>query len=470
MSISLARQTAYHILRRVDAGKAFAVDLLHGDEVARLSEADRHLATELVMGVLRWRGDLDFEIERLSGKPLTRFDPEIVAILRMGLYQIRCLSRIPKRAAVNESVELAKAARKRSAAGLVNAVLRKGHPLDAFMGSGGTDLVSTGRGERRSPSAEPCSTPPGEASLQAACRAMPRWLLDRWTAHFGAEAAGQLAWASVQVPPTTLRIVAAATREDVQSALEAEGVKTAPAPYASRALVVESGDVVGSSAYLRGWVAIQDEASELVGELVRPAPSDRVLDLCAAPGSKTSQLAECLGSGGLLVACDSSARRLATMVRLAGRQFTAKSTPNLVRLDACQPLPFGATFNRVLVDAPCSGTGTLARNPEIKWRLQPDDLLRLAATQVAIVANALGALAPSGRLVYATCSLEPEENEGVVERVLGQTPGFRRLGWHELTDEFPPLTSLFDSQAYFRTRPGPHRMDGFFAAVIVRQV
>ncbi len=440
--VSPARAAAYHILLSVDSGKSFAIDLLQADAVARLSELDRHLTMELVMGVLRWRGDLDREIERLSGKALSRFDAELVAILRLGIYQIRHLTKIPKWAAVNESVELTRLARKRSAAGLVNAVLRKSGPL-----------VDPGLDGAR---------------LAAVRRSVPSWLLDRWSAHFGAEAAGRLAQASVETPATTLRIVGGSTRDEVQTALGAEGITSAPMAYAERALAVESGDVTASAAYRQGLIRIQDQASQLVGDLVRSAAGDRVLDLCAAPGGKASQFAERLGSGGLLVAGDLSARRLATISGLlSGKSRVACCPPNLVRLDARRPLPFAAVFDRVLVDAPCSGTGTLARNPEIKWRLQLDDIPRLAETQVAILANALDALAPGGRLVYATCSLEPEENEGVVEEVLAQSPRWRLMNREELMREFPRLEPLFDSHGYFRTRPDRDRMDGFFAAVLV---
>ncbi len=440
--VSPARGAAYHILLRVDSGKSFAIELLQRDAVAKLSDVDRHLATELVMGVLRWRGDLDGEIELLSGKVLSRFDTEVMTILRLGIYQIRHLTRIPKWAAVNESVELAKLARKRSAAGLVNAVLRKCEPLDESGQSG--------------------------ARVAAACRSVPRWLLDRWSAHFGSERAKELARASVATPATTLRIAGEFSRDEVQAALEAEGIRSLPAEYTERALTVKSGDVTGSAAYRRGLIRIQDEASQLVGELVRPAAGDRVLDLCAAPGGKTAQLAERLGSGGVLAAGDLSARRLATMARLlSGKSAAPCRSPNLVRLDARRPLPFTAAFERILVDAPCSGTGTLARNPEVKWRLQPDDLARLAETQAAILTNALGALAPGGRLVYATCSLEREENEGVVESVLAQMRGWRQMNREELVREFPRLDLLFDSRGYFRTWPDRDGMDGFFAAAIV---
>jgi 16S rRNA (cytosine967-C5)-methyltransferase len=215
-------------------------------------------------------------------------------------------------------------------------------------------------------------------------------------------------------------------------------------------------------------VVIQDEASQLVAELVSPVPGQKVLDLCAAPGMKAGQLAPMLGAG-TLVACDRSAARLRTLAKLLPQWVPAAVRLSMVRLDAAHPLPFGVKFDRILLDAPCSGTGTLGRNPEIKWRIDPKDITRLADMQAMMLRNALPALAEGGRLVYATCSLEPEENAGVVEKILAELPAFRILTSHELTLRHPGLSPLFDSQGYFCTRPDEHSMDGFNAAVIARK-
>jgi 16S rRNA (cytosine967-C5)-methyltransferase len=213
---------------------------------------------------------------------------------------------------------------------------------------------------------------------------------------------------------------------------------------------------------------IQDEASQLVAELVSPEPGQRVLDLCAAPGMKAGQLAQALGAG-TLVACDRSAARLRTLARLLPRCVPEAVRLSMVRLDAAEPLPFGEKFDRILLDAPCSGTGTLARNPEIKWRLSLQDITRLAVLQATMLRNALPTLAAGGQLVYATCSLEPEENEGVVEKVLKEQTAFRAHSSDELAVKHPNLIPLFNSQGYFRTRPHQHPMDGFSAVVIVRK-
>lgn len=456
MAASPARKFAYEVLLRADAGRTFAVDLLQAPAFSALKDSDQRLAMEIVMGVLRWRGELDFQIEHLSGKKPVKFDREVLTVLRMGIYQIRLLERVPKHATVNDAVELTKFAHKRSAAGLVNAVLRKCDPPQERIG---------GRFERL--------TPAGRETVR---RTLPAWLLQRWklitatTLESGNEGALRLAYASLVTPPTTLRVVdAGAKLEEVRRELAAEGVSTSRCVYAEqRALHVEDGRVQNTAAYRESRVVIQDEASQLVAELVAPERGQRVLDLCAAPGMKTSQLAQMLGAGKL-VACDSSAPRLRTMARSLPRWVPTGVRLLAVRIDATSEPPFGAGFDRILLDAPCSGTGTLARNPEIKWRLRPEDITRLAASQAAMLRNALPLLAESGRLIYATCSLEPEENERVVESILNDLPGFRLLSSHELALEHPRLIPLFDSRGYFRTRPDEHVMDGFNAAIIVRR-
>jgi 16S rRNA (cytosine967-C5)-methyltransferase len=372
----------------------------------------------------------------------------------MGAYQIRFLERVPKRAVVDDAVELTKAARKRSAGGLVNAVLRKCDP--PRHGAMGGDLESL-----------------TVESRESVRRAFPAWLLKRWEGNageFGEEEALRLASASLKTPRTTLRVVdASANMQELQQELQAEGVVTTPCQYAgTHGLSVESGQVQNTNAYREGRVVIQDEASQLVAGLVQPGPGQRVLDLCAAPGMKAGQLAQMLGAGTLVV-CDRSSARLRTMAKLLPQWVPATVRVSTVRLDAAQELPFGAKFDRILLDAPCSGTGTMARNPEIKWRLLPADITRLAQLQAMMLRKALPALADGGHLVYATCSLEPEENAGVVEKVLSEEPGFRLLTASELALQHPRLIPLFDSQGYFRTRPDQHAMDGFNAAVIVRK-
>jgi 16S rRNA (cytosine967-C5)-methyltransferase len=447
--ISPARKIAFEILLQVDAGQAFASDLLQSGQVSALSERDRGLATEIVMGVLRWWGEMDYRLQQLSGRSVESLDREVSTALRMGIYQIAFLEKIPKSAAVNESVELTKLSRKRSAAGLVNAVLRKCAPENVLQ------QLSA-------------ALPDATELLAGVRRSVPAWLLERWEKSFGTEAANRLAWAATQVPPTTLRICSATPEPDeIIRRLAEKGSRVRQGKYTSKALIAEAGEGAISRLADELGLAIQDEASQLVAELVGVRPGERVLDLCAAPGMKTSLLADAVGDG-LLVACDASARRLQTLQKLLPRLTANASAVRVVRLDATQPLPFRQHFDRILVDAPCSGTGTLNRNPEIKGRLTKDDLDRLPMIQSKILSNALSALAPGGRLVYATCSLEPEENEQVVESVLAATAGCRLLSRQELADALPKISLLIDARGFFHTRPDLDSMDGFFAAVITR--
>ena len=350
---SAARTVAFDILRKVEAG-GYASDLLLD---APLDPRDAGLASQIVFGVLRFRAQLDFLIEHYSGRT-RRLDPEVRAALRMAIYQLRYLERVPPHAAVAESVELVKRARKTSAAGFVNAVLRKV--------------------DRR-----PLTWPTREVELSC-----PEWLLARWDSFYGAAAAVAIARAALREPETYLRIGAAGTR-------------------------------------------VQDIGSQSIVPLLQLQAGQRLLDLCAAPGNKTAQALE---SGVQVVACDRYFRRLRPMAGLGA---------DLVLLDGTCPLPFSRPFDRILVDAPCSGTGTLGRNPEIKWRLSPQDLPNFQHRQIALLAQARTLLAPGGLLVYSTCSLEQDENEAMVERA---APGVVAETLHRL--------------------PGRDEGDGFFAAVI----
>lgn len=441
MPISPARKAAFHILQRVEAGHGFAVELLQSRVISLLGDADRRLVTELVMGVLRWRGDLDFQIESLSAKPLSYFDSEVVVILRLGLYQLCHLENVPAHAAVHEAVEMAKVMRKRSAAGLVNAVLRKC---------------------RRAPFKNAADG----GYLESARRSIPGWICERWRQNFGDDAADSIILASQAIPRTCLCTMGSVfSREALQQELRQDGVKTEQGRTARRALWVTSGNVISTAAWREGRIVIQDEASQRVAELVSPMQGQRVLDLCAAPGIKAEQIADDMRTG-TYVACDRSPRRLRTLEKIVRAHWPAGVRQYLVLADAAKPLPIAAPFDRVLVDAPCSGTGTLSRNPEIKWRLRHEDISRLANQQRLILQNGLRALARGGRLVYSTCSLEPEENEQVVAEALRACHGYRQLPRGELG--ISAADDLFDDQGAFRTRPGMQHLDGFFATVFVR--
>jgi 16S rRNA (cytosine967-C5)-methyltransferase len=373
--ISPARLRAFRILDRVEDG-GYASDSLLAQS-ADLDSRDAGLAFEIVFGCLRRQAQLDFLIDSQSGG--RKLDRSVRMALRMGVYQLRHLDRVPAHAAVSESVELVRRARKASAAGFANAVLRR-----------------VPRGNVQWPSRE-------------VALSMPGWLLSAWDAQFGREIADRIASAFLLPPETWVRN-----------------------PPADRMdLVLEPSDVPGAWRVISGetrGLRIQDIGSQSIVPLLDLRSGLTFLDLCAAPGNKTAQALE---SGVAGIACDVHLHRLRNVTGCAR-----------VALDATAPLPFRGTFDRILIDAPCSGTGTLGRNPEIRWRLRPEDIEELHQKQTDLLRRGLEHLTPGGRLVYSTCSLERRENEDVVARVGAQVMEMRR-----------------------RT-PGIDRGEGFFAAVL----
>jgi len=458
--ISPARAAAFDALLRVERDAAFATDALDSCLArAGAKRADAALATELVLGVLRWRRLLDFLLERFAGRPAPSLDLEVLLALRLGLYQLRYLSRVPASAAVNESVELVKRARKSSAAGLVNAALRRA-ARDPALRKSGEELAPAGD---------------SPAERMALAHSHPTWLVERWLARFGEVETRALLEANNRAPRMTAAILDPSAKKETAAALAALGLDPSPSRWLASAVELRSTPSGGprragaprANAGGQWWV--QDEASQMIAFLLGVEPGHRVLDLCAAPGGKTLRLIQQRGPGpGAVVACDLHLHRLRQMREfLAGLGARAE---HYVALDGTAPLPFGIPFDRILVDAPCSGTGTLARHPEIRWRLERSDLAALAEKQKRLVSQALAQLSPGGRLVYSTCSLEPEENEEVVAAALAAHPGTRiisgqaALAAHLLRSEISG--ALFEARGVFRTLPGVHGTDGFFAALL----
>jgi 16S rRNA (cytosine967-C5)-methyltransferase len=453
--ISPARKIAYEALRRVEAEGAYASDVLHAELDTHVKAEDAALATELVMGVLRWRKLLDFLLERQLKKPVAKLDLPVALALRIGLYQLRFLERIPARAAVNESVELVKSARKTSAATLVNAVLRR--------------AVNEARVPATSFIAHDAPIPEHLAILHS----HPAWMVERWLTRLGEQQTIVLLEANNRAPRLTCTLHDVQQREQIFAALQHSGLRIEPGTILQAAFAVSGGSPARTESFRRGAISIQDEASQTIPLLLDVQASERVLDLCAAPGGKTPPLVRAAGPTGMVVAADRHAHRLRAMRDQFKRLGLAQV--RFVELDAASPLPFGACFQRMLVDAPCSGSGTLARHPEIRWRLRPEQLAEFHALQTRLLKSALERLAPGGRLVYSTCSMEPEENEQVVAAALRGVSGFQQnvagAVAHGLKDKLVPgckAERLFDRDGYFRTTPGQFETDGFFAAIISR--
>ncbi len=474
-AISAARHAAFNILLAVERGHSHSDDLLRGKAVNSLSEPDRNLATALVLGVLRWQIRLDTQVQPLLSRPNAKLDAEILIALRMGAFQILQMDRIPARAAIDESVELAKQAGHRFASAMVNAVLRK---LAASPQSAAARL--------------------DEESLSRDCEAHPAWMVERWINHYGLQAAQNICRHGQSQPMLTVRIVepdahkrALAKDHGFPSILpkEAEwmghasvleelakaGVDFEPGELLNAACTVLSGDVASTDAFREGRVRFQDEGSQLVAELAGMKPKVKsILDACAAPGGKTLILAE-RNPQARIVACESSAPRLEQMrMRLAflGERIEC-------RLADATALSDEAVYDLVLADVPCSGTGTLGRNPEIRHRLGLEDLRRQAERQRAILSAALRAVRPGGSVVYSTCSLEPEENEQVVTAVLATTPSARLVSLEARIGELladgiltpsgaERLRASLTPEGALRLLPGVFHTDGFFIALIER--
>ena len=422
--VSPARWAAFEVLQKVEAG-VFSSVLLAADD-HRLEPNDRGLCHELVLGVLRWQFNLDKVIEHYSNRKIKSLDPAVVIALRLGLYQLRFLTRIPASAAVNESVKLVEAVRLSSARAFINAILRRAG---------------------REPDYDPAAALTDPVEKIAVATSHPAWLIQRWANSFGLEETEKFARANNEIPAVAFRVVKSkADESDILAKLRTAGLMVEPSAVAKNAWRTSSGSPLLRALADTGQIYLQDEASQLVAETVAALGGQRVLDLCSAPGGKTTLIAE--KTDALVVSGDLSVRRLETVIKLVAGQQLERVSPML--LDASRSLPFQpGSFDTVLVDAPCSGTGTLRHNPEIRWRITADDMTGLALQQVQFLTNAAKLVKPGGHLVYSTCSVETEENEDVARRFLETTEKCRQSG---------------------TVRTWPHRdgTDGFFMTVFDR--
>ncbi len=438
-SVSPARKAAFAILRRVEEG-AFASVLL-ASSVEELRAEDRNLCYEIVMGVLRWQQWLDALIEYYARRSPQSLDEPVRLALRIGLYQLRFLSRIPASAAVNESVNIVRQARVRSADSFVNAVLRRA---------------------TREPDYDPSKNISDPVERIAVETSHPAWLIRRWADSFGIEETEAFARANNDTPPVALRIVTQrAQGRDVLEELRKAAARLEPSKIAPGAWRVQDEGSSLRRLAGEGLIYTQDEASQLVAHVLGARPGERVLDVCAAPGSKTTHTAALTGDTALVVAGDLHQHRLRVVRELCERHGLGHV--RAVVLDATKDLPFvDGSFDRVLVDAPCTGTGTLRRNPEIRWRISASDVADLSERQRRILFNASRIVRPGGRLVYSTCSVEVEENEDVRAAFLGKDATF--------TPASPPVPAPLQTISG-AARTWPHRdgADGFFIAAFERR-
>ncbi len=448
--IAPARRAAFDLLCELRLRPAtHSDDLLCSKRVSLLSSADRNLATALVMGTLRWQLVLD---ERIGGF-LTQANPlaePVEVALELGALQLLLFDRIPPHAAIFESVELVKESGNPHVAGMVNAVLRKL-----------VDAPKLGAAPLRFRFPEDI----------ARVYAHPAWMVARWVDAYGMQAASAICRFDQYPPPATIRLI----QPNAEAALVEEGIRLEPATFLERARRVVQGDISATRAFAQGLVRIQDEGSQLIAELAGQGAA--ILDCCAAPGGKTAILAERNPQASIL-ACDIRPNRLQSMRKLlSGQRGAERISYRAVDLTTAE---FDRQFDLVLCDAPCSGTGTLARNPEIRHRLDLEDLGRQQARQVRLLTSAMKSVAEGGRLVYSTCSLEPEENERVVARALELCGGFRLRSWADPMGELERQGILLPGSTesllrtgskgeFLRTIPGLQPFDGFFAALLTRE-
>jgi 16S rRNA (cytosine967-C5)-methyltransferase len=445
--MSPVRQAAVRALVAVEGRRVALPDAVDRERRGLTDPRDRALLLELAAGTLRWRNAIDFELAAASHRSLDELAPPVRAILRLGVFQLRHLDRVPDHAVIHEAVDSARAAGHPRAAGFVNAVLRS--------------LARTAGRPRLPARTDAGAARDAQLDYLSITLSHPRWLAARWLDRYGFESAEAWCRFNNEPPDVTVRL---AGRVDPALMAEAESTLT-PARHVAGAYIAGAGGLGRLSPALRDRLVIQDEGSQVIAHATPLGPGAHVLDLCAAPGNKTAILAERLGGEGLLVACDLRPRRLAVLARTLS---AAGARASLVRLDATGPLPFVAAFDTVLLDAPCSGLGTLRRDPDLKWSRTPAELPAFATRQAAMIRQAAGVVRPGGRLVYATCSSEPEENAGAVDTFLASRPDFE-AGPLEPDAAVRDFDELLDPRGRLCTLPHRHRMDAFFAAVLVRR-
>lgn len=446
------RAAAAQVLLAIDRGETTL-----GAEVERwrseVPERDRALFLELTTGALRWRNELDAVIAAASRRAAREIEPTALTVLRLAAYQLRHLDRIPEHAVVHESVDTIRQLEQPKAAGFVNAVLRT--------------MI------RRGPAISLPKRPASDATLDAQVRYLsitlshPAWLVRRWIARVGFDATES--WCRFNNSPPQMTIRAAGRREAdaLLAALVAASIPAEAAPYVDDAIRLPPGTLGRIPAALRESFVVQDEGAQLVARLANARPGERVLDACASPGGKSLVMAAGLKrteiAGSLLVAADFRETRVATLARTV-RALAPEVA--IVRLDARAPLPFGAVFDCVLLDAPCSGLGTVRRDPDVKWTRTAADLPRFAADQLAMLRACAAVVKPGGRIVYATCSSEPEENAGVVDTFLAGAPEFMPAPPDAAS---PVAAALRNAAGALETRPVEHGLDAYFGAVLARR-
>jgi 16S rRNA (cytosine967-C5)-methyltransferase len=421
-----ARSLALQVLLQCREQDAFIQEILDRQlSRTELSPADRRLTTQLAYGVLRRRGTLDALLRPLIKREPHQVEPWLWDALRLGAFQLALLTHIPPHAALNETVELAAQYRRPGAKGFLNGVLRSllGLLTDERADAPAADALPLEGGSFRR-LARPVLPAPGAHPVEylSAAFALPRWLDQRWLDRYGWDESVRLGFWFAGPAPLWLRCnPLRTTRAAFLTALAEAGIRAEPGEMPQAVRLLDHAAVRQLPGYEQGWFAVQDESAMRVTAALAPEPGSLVLDLCAAPGGKTTHLAELMRNEGQIVACDVDDERLRTVAELSARLGSTIIETVRLRPGLNEDPPAGP-FDTILVDVPCSNTGVLGRRPEVRWRLRPDDLRHLVPLQTRLLLLAAERVRPGGAIVYSTCSIEPEENRPVVDAVLQAMP------------------------------------------------
>ena len=446
--ISQARKAAFKVLLKFEKGeiKFLKESLNQYIEDHKMQKNDLALATDIVYGVMRWRGLLDFKISKFSNKKISSIDKEVLIILRISVYQLLFLNKIPPRAVVDEGAKLAYYFRKRSAADFINGILRE------FL--------------RRRDELDKASSHEEDIDALSNLYSHPKWMFERWMSRFGLKGVKRLCKFNNEIPPNAIRVnTIKITRSQLAELFKEQKIECEFSKYCEDGLIVPSlQGITQNPLFKKGYFYIQDEGSMLVSRILKPEPGENILDLCSAPGGKTTHIAQIIGNKGLIIAIDNNFRRLLMIKENCSRMgFSAvkitcgdgRECGSLIKMN----------FDKVLVDAPCSGTGILRRNPEIKWARSYNDIVDLKKLQKEILNNACYCVKPDGVLVYSTCSIELEENQEVIESFLSNHKNFILK---KITDEIPQEAKKFiTKEGYFQSLPNiadNSSPDAFFVA------
>ncbi|TMV51886.1 16S rRNA (cytosine(967)-C(5))-methyltransferase RsmB [Paenibacillus mesophilus] len=445
-----ARELALAVLTRVETEQAYSNLLLNQTlQKYRLEKTETALATELVYGTIQRKNTLDYYMEPFVAKGIAKLEPWVRNLLRLSLYQLLYLDRIPEHAAVNEAVNIAKRKGHAGISGMVNGVLR--------------NVIRGKAGLRVPDSLDP-------VTRIALAESHPKWLVADWVRRFGADSAERMCRSNNEPPRASVRVNAMKhTAESLLRQLEEAGYVARPSGLSAAGVVVESGGNMALTPwYANGELSIQDESSMLVAEMVDPKPGMDVLDCCAAPGGKTAHMAELMNDSGRILACDLHEHKR-ELIEAQSKRLGLRSVETKT-IDA-RKLPEalgGKSFDRILLDAPCSGLGVIRRKPDIKWAKSPDDVAEIAKLQTELLSGVSSLLAPGGILVYSTCTISEEENERVIERFLRDHPDFSLVR--------PPANMAARLPEDIVAADGtvtvlPHRFgsDGFFIARLRKQ-